>query len=1690
MGIDSQGKSENFPIILANETDPVLKEAAHANWNTGGARSASFDEAELIRKEGVYRRKTLGNRTIVYLDANRDGKLNISRRNADPFTLAWSAMSDREKNSSEIWFSPTNASLPGELKILTTGAARTQKFFVDVNFNQRADASEEISSRLRKKLDKNRSGALEGDIIQDGEGKFVQGTSVAFYDQNLNGRLDLREKFISYSFDDFQLSMEVFSEDSAGVTFLDLNQDGIRESSELVLGAGTGGTVFLDLNRNSVMDTSESNFSAAAADGAITIASDTANTSSDGRLINLGGTQTQPGQFNGGITRAVLTVDGVRFIDLDGNGELTLDDEDRPLEPVAEQSSTLNFEDLGRLVSKIHHANNSLFASIPDTLMKQLETRAKRGAVSTTDQHTVATAFYKLVSEHRIVLQPSDGNRLTLAELAAFIKADRSEHATKGAQVRAAAAELFTYQFQGAANLGLETHTTINGSSMLPSMHFDLAVSLPLFNYGNAEESNDNGMNISFNNVALDLGSFINKFVTPIVSTANDLIDPIKPLVKALNADTVLPGLLGMRGMFESDGKPGISLLEIAKKLSPGNASKIDKAIKFADHISKLVDLVDTLHKSLSSEESLLEFGDFSLSDLRAASDDPANSSSRPRSSATRSDGTAPTRANLPNTSAAAIDQQAGKSSRFKKKYDALKSLDGFQIHLFEPATVLSLITGESNVNLVTYDIPDFEFDFSLKRKFSIWGPIAGLLEGGFNVKTDLSIGFDTSGVEAWSKTDFAANKSYLVFDGLYLNDWNAAGAEKDELTVKAFIGAGVGLDLGIVNGFVKGGVEGIIGLDMVDVGEQSGTSDGRIRGSDIVQKLSTNPADLFDLHGVINAYLAAEINVDFFFYSATVYEKRLATIELAKFKLNSNGSRGSNTSGNVQTGPISGSTVWFDANNNLVLDPFEPSTHTDASGHYELFIPDHLNNNKGVIRTEGGVDASTGLRETDNVALPPGLRGNLTAFTAIEEVIVQGPVSTSLFDFNHDHLVNLLDRSTYLSLRTSNPANTSLDISRDGRVTDLDLQLLDKVLFNARNGGALPVDYAHSIVKSTFGIDPSINLASFAHFDQARNGNRLAVPVLIAENMVNTVVTEIEGLLAGLAGQASENLHYSGIFSEAAFAAVARQLLRSKPGKFDLENRAQLRIIVLEAALLAQEMIASHAFSISINRSRLNTIIDDVTVVIAATIKEEKEVAKRAKDPAELARLITEWKVYANGTISHDLHEAGAGHLTGRQLVTSDGHADAKTLDKILHIPLPPLFVEVPDQILNQNDFLTNVMVTLTRQNAGAGTVLLEATSDNRQLFPDGSISIVELGNGKFRLGFFPDENQAGVAHIRLRGSDTAGGIAEQTITVTVMPAVDVSVKAATLTRDGLLTILGTSAKDSVVVKQSAGRTLVTVQNYRGTISNNFSASDVRRIVLRLLAGNDWGVVDPSVNVPVEIFGNDGNDTMLAGSGPATVVGGNGHDVLRGSPVGDLLSGGPGNDRLTGYAGDDQLLSGDGNDRLFGGDGRDVLIGGAGNDSMSGEADNDELYGDSGKDSLDGGQGNDLLIGGADNDSLTGQSGHDVVVGGDGSDSLDGSSGNDLLIGGNSAFSRTPIALRAVLSEWRSSRSHATRVGNLRKGIGLNNQFKLNSGSVANDKGAADRLIGNSDIDWFFTSANDKLIDFTSKIGESLDRI
>lgn len=151
----------------------------------------------------------------------------------------------------------------------------------------------------------------------------------------------------------------------------------------------------------------------------------------------------------------------------------------------------------------------------------------------------------------------------------------------------------------------------------------------------------------------------------------------------------------------------------------------------------------------------------------------------------------------------------------------------------------------------------------------------------------------------------------------------------------------------------------------------------------------------------------------------------------------------------------------------------------------------------------------------------------------------------------------------------------------------------------------------------------------------------------------------------------------------------------------------------------------------------------------------------------------------------------------------------------------------------------------------------------------------------------------------------------------------------------------------------------------------------------------------------PRELFGTNGNDTLLGTPQEDIIAGLAGDDTIYGREANDTLVGGDGDDRLLGGDGDDILYGDGGHDYLFGGKGNDVIFGGAGNDMLFGEEGDDVLVAGQGNDQVRGGSGNDRLFGDDGSDSLFGEEGDDLLDGGIGNDELTGGSGDDVVVAG-----------------------------------------------------------------------------------------
>jgi uncharacterized delta-60 repeat protein len=139
----------------------------------------------------------------------------------------------------------------------------------------------------------------------------------------------------------------------------------------------------------------------------------------------------------------------------------------------------------------------------------------------------------------------------------------------------------------------------------------------------------------------------------------------------------------------------------------------------------------------------------------------------------------------------------------------------------------------------------------------------------------------------------------------------------------------------------------------------------------------------------------------------------------------------------------------------------------------------------------------------------------------------------------------------------------------------------------------------------------------------------------------------------------------------------------------------------------------------------------------------------------------------------------------------------------------------------------------------------------------------------------------------------------------------------------------------------------------------------------------------------------------------------------------------------------------------------------------------------------LKGGGGNNILIGSGNGDLLVGGSGRDIIIG-HGGDRLVSTGGQDILIGGSTVWDYNEVALGAIMAEWTSADSLATRIADLTDNTAspyfsanrLNGDyFLIGSGpnqTVFSDF-SADTITAGSGPDLIFASSSDKVTGLTS---------
>ena len=273
------------------------------------------------------------------------------------------------------------------------------------------------------------------------------------------------------------------------------------------------------------------------------------------------------------------------------------------------------------------------------------------------------------------------------------------------------------------------------------------------------------------------------------------------------------------------------------------------------------------------------------------------------------------------------------------------------------------------------------------------------------------------------------------------------------------------------------------------------------------------------------------------------------------------------------------------------------------------------------------------------------------------------------------------------------------------------------------------------------------------------------------------------------------------------------------------------------------------------------------------------------------------------------EMTEVGVGYVAG--IFTLNG------------TPYNAMMVTQDFAFTSGNRFITGVAYTDTVQRdkaytpgEGLGGVMVQA-----QRLSDGATFTIATG----QAGAYSLQAPPGIYRITASGGGLPTPIVRDNVTMAgsniladfrIRPTLAPSINAA-----GVLHVDGTPADDLISVGVVGSQVIVKV---------NASA---------------WSFPADQVQ-STEIWGWQGNDTIVGSAMNDTIYGMWGNDLIHGGAGDDFISGGTGNDTLFGQAGNDTLYGNGGRDMIFGGGGNDLIFGAGGRDAIDGGlGDNSSYY-------------------------------------------------------------------------------------------------------------------------------------------------
>lgn len=435
--------------------------------------------------------------------------------------------------------------------------------------------------------------------------------------------------------------------------------------------------------------------------------------------------------------------------------------------------------------------------------------------------------------------EPSGDGRLTWDEFGG----DESEGPT------------FDATISGTADVLLDLTLSFAGNPNFPTLTSDFVLEWVFDGTDTEGQTPD----IRFDNVRLSAGQFINNFISPVVTTIQDIIDPVRPVIDALRMPVpVLGQALHLAGVADEP----VRMIDLAKYIPD---FEIDgELIDSFDGFLELVQIIDDI--PVIDDQVMVDLGSFDLSgNNRSELEDPGLLGFLQPANQTEED---------------AVNQFAnlgGTEEFINKTQDVSDTGVQFSLPFLEdPASVFRMLLGQGDVELFEFDMGGLDFEFELYESFPVFPGISvgfgGRVFGGLN----LGFGFDTSGLRDF----FENNKENPedVFNGFYIKDEHTENNVERDIR-EAYLGGalmvGASADIKVAEVGVRGGPRFTAEADLRDQDR-----DGKVHVDEFIETLEEGLRCTFELGGVLEGFLEVFVETK----GGLEFTHEVASVELVDF--------------------------------------------------------------------------------------------------------------------------------------------------------------------------------------------------------------------------------------------------------------------------------------------------------------------------------------------------------------------------------------------------------------------------------------------------------------------------------------------------------------------------------------------------------------------------------------------------------------------------------------------------------------------------------------------------------------------------------------------------------------------------------------------------------------------------------------